>query len=255
MNTGWYSWYRRSGRRWLGRCGSILLAASLAVIAEPIFARGAGLGGVTVSGVRSLDQLRFPAGSSHAWLADQLWLHNQPTRVLVFDVPTPARELIRALTEQQPALMDLNVMPGLLLLSGRVGDERWVVQMQTLIDSKSEATGHRKSGGRTVGSIASVPLTSSIGAPSPAWLPTGSRLRLDVAVKDAGVTVSEHIWQHVLPPAQLATELEAGLQREGWRRQSVAGAMQWWGLNDRRMQILLVPLETGSGLHVRGWAP
>ncbi|MFD4839895.1 hypothetical protein ACFWP0_20495 [Achromobacter sp. NPDC058515] len=195
------------------------------------------------AGITTLERLRFPAGSTHELLADRLWLHGMPAQVLVFDVPKSPPDLARALSGQQPALADLHVLPGQLILSGRVGQDWWVAQM--------EGAGR----GRTVGSISSVSTLTVPATPQPAWLPEGARLRLDVAVMDDGVKVSERIWQHAMPPAQMAPLLETSLRRDGWTREPESGAAQWWTRERERMKLLLVPLDAGTGLRVNGWAP
>lgn len=195
------------------------------------------------AGATALGRLRFPAGSTHELLADRMWLHGMPAQVLVFDVPQSPRDLVLALSRQQPALADLHVLPGQLILSGRVGDDHWMAQM--------EGAGK----GRTVGSISSISARTVPANPQPAWLPEGARVRLDVAVMEDGVKVSERIWQHALPPAKMAPLLEAGLKRHGWTRGLEAGAAQWWTRERERMMLLLVPVGAGSGLRVNGWAP
>lgn len=203
-------------------------------------ATASGHAAATQPGVTSLSQLRFPEGSSHALLADRLWLYGQPARVLVFDAPMKASDLIRTLSGQQPRLADLNVLPGQLVLSGWIGDEQWVAQM--------ENTGM----GRTVGSISTLRLQNAVAPPAPAWLPDGSRLRLDFAATDEGVTVSERIWQHALSPARMMALLDVGLLREGWS-QSGGGDAQSWVRGRQRLQVSVVPLDRGSALRVRGW--
>lgn len=191
----------------------------------------------------SLTALRFPAGSRHELLADQIWLHGMPAQVLAFDAPLSASELIRFLSGQQPALADLNVLPGQAILSGQIGHEQWVVQM--------EGAGPR----RTVGSISTLNLRTIPVRPEPAWLPAGARLRLDVGVLDQGVKVTDRIWQYDTAPASVAPRLESGLRRDGWLRPLAAGEPQWWTKGTARLRISLVPLDGGSGLLVRGWAP
>ncbi|MGE8638525.1 MAG: hypothetical protein ACN6PR_07785 [Achromobacter sp.] len=189
-----------------------------------------------------MSRLRFPEGARHAVLADRLWLYGQAAQVLVFDVPMKAPDLVRFLSGQQSALADLNVMPGQLILSGRIGDEQWVAQM--------EEAGPR----RTVGSISSLRLRASLASRAPAWLPEGARLRLDIAVMDDGVRVSERIWQHAVAPARMMSLLDTGLLREGWRRLPGDGDAQSWARGGQRLQVSVVPLDAGSGLRVRGWA-
>jgi hypothetical protein len=135
-----------------------------------------------------------------------MWLHGVPIQVVVFDAPVNTPELIRVLSRQQPALGDLQVLPGQAILSGRVGGALWVAQMA------SPETG------RSVGSISSMRGQALPAGDPPRWLPANARLRLDFTVLEGGVKVSEHIWQHPLPPARLALLLQQGLLGDGWQR-------------------------------------
>ncbi|KAG1311277.1 hypothetical protein G6F63_016330 [Rhizopus arrhizus] len=108
--------------------------------------------------------------------------------------------------------------------------------------------------GRTVGSISSLRLRASPASPAPAWLPEGARLRLDVAVMDKNVRVSERIWQHAMTPTRMMSLLDTGLLREGWQRLRGDGDAQSWARGSQRLQVSVVPLDTGSGIRVRGWA-
>ncbi|WAI82371.1 MULTISPECIES: hypothetical protein [Achromobacter] len=185
----------------------------------------------------------MPEGSTHALLADRVWLHGYPAQVLVFDAPVDTRAVVRALADQQPGLSDLNVLPGHLILSGWIDDQQWVVQLQSAGPS------------RTVGTVSSLRMMAPPNPVAPAWLPVGARLRLDFAVMEAGVKVWERIWQHGLPPTRLAPLLQAALLRDGWRLEAEDGALHSWTRANQRMQVSLVPLDAGSGLRVRRWAP
>ncbi|MEN4919744.1 hypothetical protein ABE485_13790 [Achromobacter spanius] len=204
-------------------------------------------------GAIGLERMRFPAGSTHELLAERVWLHGVPAQVLVFDVPQRPAAVARALSGQQPALADLHVLPGQLILSGLVGDEHWIARM--------EAAGAE----RTVGSISTMSVRAAPSVPRPAWLPDGARLRLDVSVMEHGAKMSERIWQHALPPDKMARLIEANLRQDGWTRLGTggvdqargahAGVEQWWGRERERMKLWLVPLDAGTGLRVNGWAP
>lgn len=195
------------------------------------------------AGPAALEALRLPAGSRREPLADAMWLHGMPARVQVFDAPLGVSDLVRFLSDQQPALADLRVLPGQAILSGRIGHEQWIVQMEGL--------GPR----RTVGSISAADTRAVAGPPSPQWLPAGGRLRLDIAVRDGGVLVTERIWQYGEPPARLARRVAQGLKRAGWRPLPAAGAPQWWTKGAARLRISLAPLAAGSGLLASGWTP
>ena len=190
-----------------------------------------------------LSRLRLPEGSTHALLADRVWLHGYPAQVLVFDAPADTRAVVRALVDQQPGLSDLNVLPGHLILSGWIDDQQWVAQMQNVGPS------------RTIGTVSALRMSAPPNPVAPAWLPEGARLRLDFAVMEAGVKVWERIWQHGLPPSRITPLLKAALLRDGWRLEADDGASQSWARADQRMQVSVVPLDAGSGLRVRRWVP
>ncbi|MNQ00823.1 hypothetical protein D3C85_134790 [compost metagenome] len=212
----------------------------LASVAGPCVAQPSRFATTTAA---SLNGLRFPEGSTHALLADRVWLHGYPAQVLVFDAPADTRAVIRALVDQQPGLSDLNVLPGHLILSGWIDDQQWVAQIQSAGPS------------RTVGTVSSLRMATPPNPVMPVWLPEGARLRLDFAVMEAGVKVWERIWQHGLPPSRIAPLLKAALLRDGWRLEADDGALQSWARADQRMQVSLVPLDAGSGLRVRRWVP
>ncbi|MDH0684519.1 hypothetical protein [Achromobacter animicus] len=194
------------------------------------------------AGVLSLEGLRLPAGAVRERLADRMWLHGMPAQVWVLDVPQSPSAVAKTLAAQQPALADLHVLPGQLVLSGRVGNDRWVAQL--------ESAGMD----RTVGSLSAISVRAAPTAQLPGWLPKGARVKSDVAVMESGVKVSDRIWQYAVPPQKLAELLDAGMRRAGWVQQG-DGADQWWARERERMKLWLVPLDGGSGLRALGWAP
>jgi len=194
------------------------------------------------AGVLSLEGLQLPAGAVRERLADRMWLHGMPAQVWVFDVPQSPSAVAKTLAAQQPALADLHVLPGQLILSGRIGSDRWVAQL--------ESAGMD----RTVGSLSAISVRAAPTAQLPGWLPKGARVKSDVAVMESGVKVSDRIWQYAVPPQKLAELLDAGMRRAGWVQQG-DGADQWWARERERMKLWLVPLDGGSGLRALGWAP
>lgn len=190
--------------------------------------------------------LRFPAGSRVEPLSDHLWLHGLPLQAVMFDAPVDVPELIRTLARQQPGLRDLTVLAGMAILSGRVGGAYWVALLTS------------PAAGRSVGSVSALQAADRRDAPRPAWLPPPVRLRFDLLSVEAGVRVSERIWQHVLPPARLAPILRQGLQRQGWHdagQAADAGAWQSWRRRGEQLDWLLTPLDGGSGLWIRRREP
>lgn len=186
--------------------------------------------------------LQLAAGARRQWLADRLWLHGQPAGVLVFDTPQDVPELIRSLSGQQPALVDLHVLPGQVLLSGKVGDAQWVAQM--------EAVGAR----RTVGSISQVRLGAPAAFVPPAWLPADASLKLDFEIHEDGRRVREQIWRSALSPRRAQALAQRRLRDAGWRAARVpAGAAQRWERDDAALQWTATPVEQGSGIWIRSW--
>ena len=218
----------------------LLLMIGGASVAGPCFAQPSQ---PATTATALLSGLRLPEGTTHALLADRVWLHGYPAQVLVFDAPADTRAVVRALVDQQPGLSDLNVLPGHLILSGWIDDQQWVAKMQSAGPS------------RTVGTVSSLRMAALPNPVMPVWLPEGARLRLDFAVMEAGVKVWERIWQHGLPPSRIAPLLKAALLRDGWRLEADDGALQSWARAGQRMQVSLVPLDAGSGLRVRRWVP
>ena len=99
-----------------------------------------------IGGYAARNACRPAAGrrARRQWLADRLWLYGQPAGVLVFDTPH-VPELIRSLSGQQPALVDLHVLPGQVLLSGRWatrnGWRRWKPGARRTVGSISFRSG------------------------------------------------------------------------------------------------------------------
>lgn len=186
--------------------------------------------------------LQLAAGARRQWLADRLWLYGQPAGVLVFDTPQDVPELIRSLSGQQPALVDLHVLPGQVLLSGKVGDAQWVAQM--------EAVGAR----RTVGSISQVRLGAPAAFVPPAWLPADASLKLDFEIQEDGRRVREQIWRSALSARRAQALAQRRLRDAGWRAARVpAGAAQRWERDGAALQWTATPVEQGSGIWIRSW--
>ena len=186
--------------------------------------------------------LQLAAGARRHWLADRLWLYGQPAGVLVFDTPQDVPELIRSLSGQQPALVDLRVLPGQVLLSGKVGDAQWVARM--------EAVGAR----RTVGSISQVRLGAPAAFVPPAWLPADASLKLDFEIQEDGRRVREQIWRSALSPRRAQALAQRRLRDAGWRAARVpAGAAQRWERDGAALQWTATPVEQGSGIWIRSW--
>lgn len=217
-----------------------------AVLAWPVALAGAATQTPRASSEpASLAGLRFPPGSRVEPLADRMWLNGTPMQAVVFDAPVDVPELIQALSRQQPAFSDLQILPGQALLSGRVGDALWVAQLGS------------PGSGRSVGIVSSITPAAVAVTDVPAWLPVDARLMLDFAVSQGQGTAVESIWRHLLAPSRLAPLLRQGLLRAGWRDLDSGRAVAWqsWQRRGERLQWMLTPLDAGSGLWIRRWTP
>ncbi|WP_368931871.1 hypothetical protein [Achromobacter xylosoxidans] len=237
---------RRGGARAVVVAGFAALAALAMALGTTALATTPAHALPSAPGPVSLADLRFPPGSRVESVAERMWLHGMPVQVWVFDAPVDVATLIQTLSRQQPALGDLRIMPGFAILSGRVGEAYWVLRLTS------------PTAGRSVGSMSSLStLATSTSAP-PGWLPSGARLRLDFAVAQADRVLSESIWQYQLSPSRLAPLLRRGLARDGWRDIEAGqgnGGWQSWQRRQERLQWLLVPLESGSGIWIRRSTP
>ena len=223
----------RGGARAASRFGSVAeicrraLAATLALTAGALPARAprpckrmpdAATRGLVTDGMAlavtrpaTPADLQLAAGARRQWLTDRLWLYGQPAGVLVFDTPQDVPELIRSLSGQQPALVDLHVLPGQVLLSGRWatrnGWRRW----------KPWARG-----------VPSAAFLRSGSAPAafvpPAWLPADASLKLDFEIHEDGRRVREQIWRSALSPRRAQALAQRRLRDAGWRAARVPAA-------------------------------
>ena len=239
-----------SGRwRDMRRASRVLAVSALTVLGA--LAWPAALAGISTPALRvasnptSPPGLRLPPGSRVERLADRMWLNGAPMQAWLFDAPVDVPELIQALTRQQSAFSDLQILPGQAILSGWAGEVLWVAQLT------SPETG------RSVGSVSSITPAATVGNGMPVWLPADARLMLDFAVEQAQATVSESIWRHPLAPPRLAPLLRQGLLRAGWQDADPGGTAAWqsWRLRGERLQWMLTSVDAGSGLWIRRWTP
>lgn len=237
---------RGGGARTVVVAGLAAVAALAMALGTTVLATTPASALPSAPGPVSLAELRFPPGSRVESLAERMWLHGMPIQVWVFDAPVDVATLIQVLSRQQPALEDLRILPGVAILSGRVGQVHWVLRLTS------------PTAGRSVGSMSSLSALATSTSSPPAWLPSGARPRLDFAVAQTDGMLSESIWQHRLPPSRLAPLLRLGLARDGWRAIEAGpgdGDWQSWQRRQERLQWLLVPLESGSGIWIRRLTP
>lgn len=236
---------RREGRMcWHGRCfGSLRVKPGLAwrigllaIVMQHSPSAAAMVG---------LEQFKFPNGTVHESLGDDMRLYGLPVQIRVFDAPLGVPALIRALSDQQPGLADLRVLPGQAILSGMVNESLWLVQMEGLSEKRS------------VGSISILPVSPVIvrSPPLPAWLPPGARLRFAFSVLEGSQRVTDDIWTHSLPPKQLRPLIHRNLAARGWTAQSSAHEESVWRRKERRMRVDIYAVGAGSGVRAQRVLP
>ena len=154
-------------------------------------------------------------------------------RAFVFDTPQDVPELIRSLSGQQPALVDLHVLPGQVLLS--VGDAQWVAQME------AARAAYRRQHFSGPG-LARRPLLCR------PRLPADASLKLDFEIHEDGRRVREQIWRSALSPRRAWP----WRRRRGWRAARSSGRRgAALGTDDAALQWTATPVEQGSGIWIR----
>ncbi len=195
--------------------------------------------------VVDLAQFTFPKGTQHESLGDDMRLYGRPVQIRVFDAPLGVPELIRTLSDQQPALVDLRVLPGQAILSGSVNESLWVVQIEGIGET------------RAVGSISAMsagPAAFTLRQP-PEWLPEGSRLRFDFSVLEGSQRVTDEVWTHSLPPKQLRPLIRRNLTTRGWITQSASDELGLWTRKGRRLRLDIYAVGGGSSVRAQSVLP
>ena len=150
------------------------------------------------------------------------------------------RNSYASLSGQQPALVDLRVLPGQVLLSGKVGDAQWVARME------AGGAAYRRQHFQV-----------RLGAPAafvpPAWLPADASLKLDFEIQEDGRRVREQIWRSALSPRR-AQVCAASPARRGLARRACSGRRgAALGTDGAALQWTATPVEQGSGIWIRSW--
>ncbi|WP_233235183.1 hypothetical protein [Bordetella sp. LUAb4] len=181
----------------------------------------------------------LPAGGRYLSAGEQLQVQGQPMTGWIFEAPGDIREIAKWLSNQLPALRDLLVAPGLVVLSGMDAQSHWSARLTD--------------GGRgwVQGTLSHLPLDQESRAPLPPvpWQPEGARLHFDVRWREARVTGAQQVWTHGATPADLRQRLRVALQREGWRASEADTAFPGrWFKASAQLSVVVVEQPPGSAI-------
>jgi hypothetical protein len=172
-----------------------------------------------------------------------------PVSMWLLDAPGALPDIASWLSARQPALRDLWVLPGAILLAGTADGMHWAARLSEV------------EGGRVRGAVSA--LHTEEHAPSaPAfsgWRLAGGKLHFEFQSRDEGALVVEQIWTHELPPAALRKWIFGQLLAAGWRPADPQGmaldeavaqgaAPYRWSRGRMTLSATLVALDAGSGI-------
>lgn len=186
----------------------------------------------------------LPAGGIYASLGNDLQIQGQALSAWVFDAPGSVPDLAVWLSRTQPALRDMLVLPGNVILSGTSGAVQWAARL-------SDA-----GAGRTRGTLSALTLDAAHAARTPAvaWRLDGGHLHFELRSRDGEHAVVEQVWTHDAPPPELLRALRRTLAASGWREQAAAGEAdavpvhRIWSKRGVQLSVALVAAMPGSGV-------
>lgn len=202
----------------------------------------------------------LPPGGSYVPLGDGMRIQGLPVFVWLLDAPGSLRDIALWLTARQPALRDIWVAPGAVVVAGAAEGMHWAARL-------SDA-----GGGRTQGSISVLPVDAGpaagiagsrdLAVAGFGWPVPGGQLHFEFRSRDEGASVIEQVWTHGLAPAPLRQKLFDALAAGGWRaggadaggraaRPTSAEAPQEaysWSRGRITLSTVIVPLDQGSGI-------
>lgn len=201
----------------------------------------------TASARSSLKPPALPEGSAYESLGDDVRIQGLALAAWVFDAPGTVQQMTAWFSNHQPALRDMWVVPGGVVLGGIDGSVQWVVRMSGAGSN------------RTRGTVSAL----SLGTPDrPAF---GGQARhgyielkgatpvFELQMRESGHTVVQQVWTHASAPAQACGSMQALMGQAGWRAASVQDS--WgghgcgnWTRASSSLSLMAVPLEAGSGI-------
>ncbi|ANN71572.1 hypothetical protein [Bordetella bronchialis] len=181
----------------------------------------------------------LPEGGGYIALGDALRVQGQSVHAWALDAPGAPADVAMWLTQRQPALRDLWVMPDAILLAGVANGVHWTAR---LADAGA---------GRTWGTLSVLALERDPAPPPAAWRLPGGRLQFELRSREDRAELIQQIWTHATPPVLLETRLAGELAADGWREaapRETDVAMQAWVRGRMTLSVAIVPFEQGSGV-------
>ena len=189
----------------------------------------------------SVGQIKLPAGSHDTSLHEVTRLFGFPLQIRLFTTTLSVPQLIRFLSRQLPVLRNLHVLKGGALLSGQAHGQSWAVYVQGLAQGGSRATL----------SVLESSASSHSKTVAPAWIPSQSRLLLDLYSTEGAWLVTEQIWRHASGPSNMRSILQTALRRIGWKRADTVFNGEIWQRRGEELVYSVVALDNGSAVFFR----
>ncbi|AOB30797.1 hypothetical protein AKI39_08965 [Bordetella sp. H567] len=224
----------------------------------------------------------LPPGGGYTPLGESMRVQGLPVFVWLLDAPGSLRDIASWLSARQPALRDLWVRPGAIVLAGIAEGMHWAARLSDAGAGRTQGTISAMpvdvdaAYGSRIGTLAAGAAGGGVGAAGagrgsanpgpladPAWRLPGGQLHFEFRSRDEAASIVEQIWTHAVSPADLRKQLVRELLAAGWRpadsgapgpgASAIAGAAappaaQSWSLGRRTLSLIIVPLDRGSGI-------
>jgi hypothetical protein len=177
----------------------------------------------------------LPPGGNYTPLGDAMRIQGQPISAWIFNAPGSLSDIASWLTKRQPALRDLWVMPGSVVLAGIADGMQWVARLSDAGDNRTRGTisvlamshgaksaegSDVRDGARDPGAVRGIArvagqdrVTPDV---APGWRLNGGKLHFDLRSRDKDAVTIEQIWTHAAPPLRLSKKLRGDLVADGW---------------------------------------
>lgn len=204
----------------------------------------------------ALPALHWPAGTQVHSLS--LTWFGAPLDVQVAHIPLSVAQAMDALIARADTPWQATVSGGRVVMAPE--DDAWRLTLTA-------------AGERTVATLSHMKLDQAHPLAIPSWLGAGWTVRavagepadgrpiraVDTASARGGAPQLHWVLTHPATPAQLRGGVAAGLQRAGWRQAGpLSDTVSHWHRDGERLRLVLVPLESGTGLslhHARSTTP
>jgi len=216
-----------SGAAWLALAGCVAVPA------------------IAVADVSDAVRWHLPDGATQVAIADRTTLYGIPADIVYYEAPLAVAGMIAHFAAHHPALRDLAVLPGMVVLSDRSGE-----CMRTATVAGIGPT-------RSAGTLSRVcwPAETAAAPAPPAWLPAGARLAFDFGVHDTPASYVQQVWRHDDAPEAVRTALRRALVRHGWTPlppgMPAGEPAREWRRGAQLLAIDTVAAEPGSAIVLR----